>query len=82
MEALSDKPISKDALLDKDAPPVTYVVSDCPKGGVHYFINRFTTCGIIWAICCFPAGLLCCLAMQDHICEKCGQSAMDPHNPL
>ncbi|ETV93675.1 hypothetical protein H310_12442 [Aphanomyces invadans] len=35
--------------------------------------NEFTCCGICCAICFFPAGILCCLFMQERHCSHCKQ---------
>jgi hypothetical protein len=37
----------------------------------HDYQENFTLCGVLWAVCCFPVGLLCCFAMRETRCIKC-----------
>jgi hypothetical protein len=43
----------------------------CPVGGSHQYAEAFTTCGIIWAVCCFPWGLICLFSDRITECVKC-----------
>ena len=36
--------------------------------------ERFSLCGVLIGIVCFPLGLLCCLMMRDKYCTNCGAS--------
>eukprot|EP01006_Ploeotia_vitrea_P015417 TRINITY_DN44140_c0_g1_i1.p2 TRINITY_DN44140_c0_g1~~TRINITY_DN44140_c0_g1_i1.p2 ORF type:complete len:111 (+),score=7.16 TRINITY_DN44140_c0_g1_i1:32-334(+) len=40
----------------------------------HRVVEGYSTCGIAWAICCFPIGLICCLTMTDKKCTQCGMT--------
>ncbi|KAK9481939.1 hypothetical protein V1527DRAFT_455516 [Lipomyces starkeyi] len=40
--------------------------------GGHSIDSEFTGCGIAWAVCCFPWGLLCLLNDRKKYCVKCG----------
>lgn len=71
------------------AQPVQYVMSPapqvvvvnpamvCPGGGAHFITSDFSCCGIAMAIIFFPIGVLCCLAMREQRCAKCGMSFGD-----
>jgi hypothetical protein len=43
----------------------------CLDNQPHDYQENFTVCGILWAVCCFPWGLLCCFAMRETRCIKC-----------
>lgn len=44
----------------------------CPACRNARMRSQFTFCGICWAICCFPCGLICCLLMTKKKCPNCG----------
>ncbi|XP_052264965.1 brain protein I3-like [Dreissena polymorpha] len=50
----------------RDYPPGT-----CQRCGGHIG-TKFTVCGILLCIFCFPLGLLCCLLMTEKRCDNCG----------
>merc|ERR1712080_468514 len=41
----------------------------CPQCKRQQLAESYTVCGLIWAFCCFPCGLLCCLTMKDKNAE-------------
>ena len=48
------------------------------NGCVHYNTSRtFGPAGLCCALCCFPCGMLCCLAWSDKKCNNC-QQKLDP----
>ena len=54
----------------------------CPVDGQpHKFENKMTTCGLVWAVVCFPCGLICCLNQMENKCVKCGKLGMGPSTP-
>jgi hypothetical protein len=44
----------------------------------HKFENKMTTCGLLWAVVCFPCGLICCMNQMESKCIKCGKLGMGP----
>ncbi|KAK9357200.1 hypothetical protein V1504DRAFT_102292 [Lipomyces starkeyi] len=53
--------------------PGNYKLPDshpCSRG--HSIDSKFTGCGIAWAVCCFPWGLICLLNDRKRYCVKCG----------
>jgi hypothetical protein len=44
---------------------------NCPEGGNHFVVEKYTGCGICLAFCFFPIGILCCLGMAEKKCAKC-----------
>ncbi|CAG0882802.1 unnamed protein product [Darwinula stevensoni] len=46
----------------------------CPTCQAGVLVDDFTCCGITMAICFFPIGILCCLAMQEKKCSNCGST--------
>jgi hypothetical protein len=59
--------INMDGTQMQDVPPNT-----CPQCKRQQLSESYTVCGLVWAICCFPCGLLCCLTMKDKKCRGCG----------
>lgn len=54
-------------------PPVSVVVlGGCPACGVGTLEEEFTCLGLLLAVCFFPVGLLCCLALRVQRCTSCG----------
>ncbi|XP_076054083.1 membrane protein BRI3-like [Oratosquilla oratoria] len=51
---------------------VVQATGNCPNCRVGFINENFTTCGIIWAICCFPCGLICLLTQKEKKCSHCG----------
>ncbi|KAJ9088556.1 hypothetical protein DSO57_1021828 [Entomophthora muscae] len=45
--------------------------NNCSAGGSHEFEDSYKTCGIVWAVLCFPLGLACLYSMREHKCKKC-----------
>ncbi len=43
----------------------------CPSGGEHRFQREFTLVGLLWAVLCFPCGIICLLRDRETRCEKC-----------
>ncbi|ESO08211.1 hypothetical protein HELRODRAFT_169950 [Helobdella robusta] len=43
----------------------------CPKCNRGIITPEYTACGIILAICFFPIGILCCIAMRENTCSVC-----------
>jgi hypothetical protein len=43
----------------------------CVDGQDHVWARDYTTCGICWAVWCFPFGLVCCHLGADKKCVKC-----------
>lgn len=52
--------------------PTVIVVGGCPSCKVGMLDTEFTCPGICCAICCFPLGILCCLALRQRRCNFCG----------
>ncbi|KAJ9056352.1 Integral membrane protein 2C [Entomophthora muscae] len=44
---------------------------NCSAGGWHEFADSYTMCGILWAVICFPVGIICCYGMREQKCRKC-----------
>jgi hypothetical protein len=44
----------------------------------HVFKHNLTTTGLIWAIVCFPCGLICCMKDAESKCVKCNKLGMGP----
>jgi hypothetical protein len=52
--------------------PLPLTSEICPiDSQLHSFERDFTCCGIAWAICCFPCGLICLFTMKQKACVKC-----------
>lgn len=47
-------------------------VGGCPACHRGVLEDSFTCCGMLMAICFFPLGILCCLAMREKRCNHCG----------
>lgn len=47
-------------------------INACPVCRIGMLESEFTCCGICCAIFLFPLGILCCLCMQDKVCQNCG----------
>ncbi|KAK9317015.1 hypothetical protein V1524DRAFT_445600 [Lipomyces starkeyi] len=43
----------------------------CYRG--HIIESQFTPCGVVWAIFCFPWGLICLFHDRRKYCVQCGQ---------
>lgn len=46
----------------------------CPVCSVGVLEERFTCCGIFWAIVLFPIGLICLFLLRERSCNACGYS--------
>ena len=57
--------------LEKDKSVDIHAINACPLGGEHQFSKDFTCCGIAWAVCCFPLGLICLFSDRETKCIKC-----------
>ncbi|KAJ9052016.1 hypothetical protein DSO57_1038431 [Entomophthora muscae] len=67
------QPQSMPMPMPKPSPVVVVSpqLGGCCDGGAHLFEDEYTTCGIIWAVVCFPVGLICCYADRYSRCRKC-----------
>ncbi|KAI8824718.1 brain protein I3 [Chytriomyces cf. hyalinus JEL632] len=45
----------------------------CRMGGEHVLDKSFTALGACLGICCFPIGIICCIALMETRCVKCGE---------
>lgn len=52
--------------------PEIIVVGACPACRVGVLEDDYTCLGVLCAILFFPLGILCCLAMKNRRCSKCG----------
>lgn len=55
----------------KPVPNVENLGERCPNCRVGELEYKFGCCAICLAICCFPIGILCCLAMAKRVCSNC-----------
>ena len=53
---------------DNSVHPLTKCKS-CNQG---YIKDRYTKCGYILACIFFPCGLICCIALRESECSRCG----------
>lgn len=51
-----------------------FVANTCSICHVGVFKDTFTCCGLCWGILSFPIGRLCCLALTEKKCDRCGAS--------
>jgi len=69
-------PLPPPVVQQPQLPVVHQVVlsGGCERGGVCEFTEvQPTCCGLTLAVLCFPIGILCCLAMMEKSCKKCGR---------
>ncbi|KAG5876335.1 hypothetical protein JTB14_004989 [Gonioctena quinquepunctata] len=44
----------------------------CPVCHNNSWTGTYSCCAWLWAICCFPCGIICCCCMRQKKCTKCG----------
>ena len=42
---------------------------------VHSYKTEYSTCGLVWLVCCFPCGIICFLDSRRYICLNCGMES-------
>ncbi|CAK8685247.1 uncharacterized protein LOC143452794 [Clavelina lepadiformis] len=62
---------SHTTIIQQQSIPVV-VVGGCPACRVGVLEDDYTCLGVFCAICFFPIGLICCLAMKQRRCPNCG----------
>eukprot|EP00118_Oscarella_pearsei_P025147 m.307613 g.307613 ORF g.307613 m.307613 type:complete len:118 (+) comp42531_c0_seq1:93-446(+) len=50
------------------------VVGLCPACQRGVLEDHYSPLAFLLAICCFPAGLICCLLMRERRCSACGST--------
>ncbi|CAG0883531.1 unnamed protein product [Cyprideis torosa] len=54
---------------------IVVAVPNCPHCKAGTMQKTPTTCGWLFAVLCFPVGILCCLCLRERKCTKCGKKA-------
>ncbi|GLV42928.1 uncharacterized protein CBL_20484 [Carabus blaptoides fortunei] len=53
-------------------PPEIRVIGGCPACRIGILEDDYPCSALLCAICCFPLGIVCCLAMKNKTCSNCG----------
>ena len=57
-----------------EASYICVTPGNCPACHVGYLGDSYTCLGLCLAVCFFPLGILCCLALTEKRCTNCGMT--------
>ena len=43
----------------------------CPTCHEGFLNDKYTPCGYVWCILCFPCGIICCMETKKRLCSRC-----------